>query len=227
MCGRFTLKTAPDQWGQLLLPIIDRTTVTDWRARYNIAPTQPIIAIVQDAATGGFLAQYFRWGLIPSWANDVTIGNRMINARAETVAEKPSFRKPLAQRRCAVIADGYYEWKQVEKRKQPYWIHRPDMSLFAMAGLWETNAKAAPTAIQSCALITTSASLGVSPVHDRMPVMLLGSDLRDWLDPTLPTPRIQSLLKSAPDDFLEAYPVDMRVNSAKFDGPESIERISP
>ncbi len=224
MCGRFTLKTAPDQWGQLLLPLIDNSVVaTNWSARYNIAPTQSIIALVQDAATGAIVADYFRWGLVPSWSKDLAIGSRMINARAETVAEKPSFKQPLVKRRCAIVADGYYEWRPEANRKQPYWIRRPNHAVFAMAGIWEANTKATEHAIRTCTIITTGASPAISAVHDRMPVAILGQALQSWLDPQLLPEQIQSLLQPAPNDFFEAIPVTSRVNNARFDGPECLE----
>lgn len=226
MCGRFTLKTPPDQWGQLLLPLLDTSRVEpQWQARYNIAPTQAIIAIVQDPATGKLMADYFRWGLVPSWASDLNIGNRMINARGETVSEKPSFRAALAKRRCAIVADGYYEWQTSGKLKQAYWVHRPNQAVFAMAGLWEVNAKATGQEVRSCTVITTNASQAISAVHDRMPVALIGNSLLEWVGPDLSAEKAQSMLHPADEDFFEAMAVSAKVNNARNEGSDCLQRV--
>ena len=180
MCGRFTLKTPPDQWGQLLLPLLDiEVAKANWGPRFNVAPTQNIVAIAVDCESAERFTDYFRWGLVPSWAEELSIGNRMINARAETISEKRSFTGPLKNRRCVVIADGYYEWKTEGKLKQPYWIHPPDGGVFAMAGLWETNRRATGQPVKSCTIITTAANEKLAEVHDRMPVVLVDEALAE------------------------------------------------
>ncbi|MFO0898004.1 MAG: SOS response-associated peptidase [Pirellulales bacterium] len=162
MCGRFTLRQVPHEWvKQLALPIFS--------PRYNIAPTQQVLAIRQRE--GIREAVELRWGLIPSWADDPKIGNRLINARAETVATKPAFRQAYKRRRCLILADGFYEWQKQGKTKQPYFIHRPDDQPFAFAGLWEWW-KGNVLEIASCTIITTEANELMRPLHDRMPVIL-------------------------------------------------------
>ncbi len=226
MCGRFTLKTPPDQWGQLLLPLLDiEAAKANWVPRYNVAPTQNIVAIAVDCESAERFTDYFRWGLVPSWAEDLSIGNRMINARAETIGEKPSFSGPLKTRRCLVIADGYYEWKTEGKLKQPYWIHPADGGVFAMAGLWETNGRATGQPIKSCTIITTAANEKMSEVHDRMPVVLVDEALQSWLNQSLSVADATSLLKAAPEEFLEMQAVDRRVNNARVDDEDCLRPV--
>lgn len=226
MCGRFTLKTPPDQWGQLLLPLLDvEAAKAQWVPRYNVAPTQNIVAIAVDCESAEQFTDYFRWGLVPSWAEDLSIGNRMINARAETIGEKRSFSGPLKSRRCLVIADGYYEWKTEGKLKQPYWIHPADGGVFAMAGLWETNRRATGQPVKSCTIITTSANEKTAEVHDRMPVILIDEALQSWLSQSLSVADATSLLKSAPEEFLDLQAVDRRVNNARIDDADCLRTV--
>jgi putative SOS response-associated peptidase YedK len=217
MCGRFTLKTPPSEWGQLLLPQLDVSAiVADWQPRYNIAPTQPIAAILatEDAH---YRAQYLRWGLVPFWADDLAVGNRMINARAETLADKPAFRTPLAKRRCAVVTDGYYEWHQRGKVKQPFWIHRADQHLFAFAGLWESNRKASQQEVLTATIITGNACEPLAPIHDRMPAILAGEALQKWLDPATSAADALKLLETARESEFEARPVSTHVNNPRHE----------
>lgn len=226
MCGRFTMKTPPDQWGQLLLPLLDiEVAKANWTPRYNVAPTQNIVAIAIDGESAKRFTDYFRWGLVPSWAEDLSIGNRMINARAETINEKRSFTGPLKNLRCVVIADGYYEWKTEGKLKQPYWIHPADGGVFAMAGLWETNRRATGQSVKSCTIITTSANERLAEVHDRMPVVLVDEALQSWLSQSLTTEVATSLLTSAPNDFFKTQAVDRRVNNARIDDAECLRPV--
>ena len=178
MCGRFTLRTPAsaiaEQFSLLEVP--------DLQPRFNIAPTQPVAVVRVDSplplgeAQGARFAQrelvFLHWGLVPSWADDPKIGNRMINARAETAAEKPSFRTAMRRRRCLIVADGFYEWKTVAKRRQPMFIHLRDGRPFAFAGLWESWEGADHSALESCTILTTSANDLVRPIHDRMPVII-------------------------------------------------------
>jgi putative SOS response-associated peptidase YedK len=185
--------------------------VNDWQPRYNIAPTQPIAAIVAD--NQAYRAQLMRWGLVPFWADDLAIGNRMINARAETLQEKPAFRGPLAKRRCAIVADGYYEWQKQAKAKQPFWIHRPQDRLFAFAGLWDTNRKASDQEVVSATIITTVASDTVSSIHDRMPAVLTPEALVRWLDPSTSASEAAALLADSRELEFEARAVSTHVNN--------------
>lgn len=226
MCGRFTLKTQPDQWGQLLLPLLDiEVAKADWSPRYNIAPTQNIVAIAVDCESAERFTDYFRWGLVPSWAEDLSIGNRMINARSETIDEKRSFAGPLKKHRCVVVADGYYEWKTEGKVKQPFWIHPADGGVIAMAGLWETNRRATGQPVKSCTIITTSANEKLVELHDRMPVVLSGEAVASWLDPRLAINDAKELLAPAADGLLESAAVDRRVNNARVDDPECLRFV--
>ena len=213
MCGRYTLKTPPAEWGQLLLPQLDVSSILDdWQPRYNIAPTQEIAAILATEHAG-YRAQRMRWGLVPFWADDLAIGNRMINARAETLAEKPAFRGPLAKRRCAIVADGYYEWQKQGKSKQPFWIHRPNDQLFAFAGLWDSNRKASDREVVSATIITGAASDTLSSIHDRMPAVLSPEALRTWLDPATSACEAAALLEESREIQFEARPVSTHVNN--------------
>lgn len=226
MCGRFTMKTPPDQWGQLLLPLMDIEVVkANWTPRYNVAPTQNIVAIAIESENAERFTDYFRWGLVPSWAEDLSIGNRMINARAETIGEKRSFAGPLKSRRCVVIADGYYEWKTEGKLKQPYWIHPSDGGVFAMAGLWETNRRATGQPVKSCTIITTAANEKLAEVHDRMPVVLVDEALQSWLSRGLSINEATGLLKAAPEAFFETLAVDRRVNNARVDDEDCLKPV--
>ena len=215
MCGRYSL-TAD------LAELAGRFEFDgDWEAferRYNIAPTQEVLTVVGgEKRRGGFM----RWGLIPSWAKDKSIGSRMINARAETVAEKPSFRTALRRRRCLVLADGFYEWQRVGKNKRPMRIVMRSGEPFAFAGLWETWRDPEGTVIPSCTIITTTPNDLLQSIHNRMPV-ILSKDFEDfWLDESVDDPTaLTSVLTPYPDDAMEAFEVSSLVNSVANDGPE-------
>lgn len=213
MCGRYTLKTPPSEWGQFLLPHLEVTSIVDdWQPRYNIAPTQEIAAIM-TSGPDAYRAQFLRWGLIPFWANELAIGNRMINARVETLAEKPAFRGLLAKRRCAIVADGYYEWQKQGKAKQPFWIHRPQNQLFAFAGLWDSNRKAGEREILSATIITSAATDVLASIHDRMPAVLSPEALKAWLDPNTSAADAVRLLQQSRELPLDARPVSTYVNN--------------
>ena len=195
------------------------------RPRYNIAPTQDV-PVVRSSGGGRAWAQ-LRWGLIPSWAKDPSMGSRMINARSETVAEKPSFRAAFKRRRCLVVADGYYEWQKLGKIKQPYYIHMRDDGPFALAGLWETwrgLPAEASDPLETCTIITTAANDATRPIHDRMPVILAPADYDLWLDPDMEDPQqIESLLGPYESDDLVASAVSTHVNSPKNDDPDCVK----
>ena len=238
MCGRFTLKTNPSEWGQLLLPNLDmgslQTVTADWQPRYNIAPTQSIIGLLaasssttsdSDRSQQAIVARAFRWGLVPFWADDLAIGNRMINARSETLADKPAFRTALARHRCIIPADGYYEWQVQGKQKQPFWIHRQDQQVFGFAGLWDRNRKASEQEIYSATIITAAATEALSPLHNRMPAILAGEALRAWLDPSTTATDAQELLNNHRESDLDAIPVTTHVNNPKHEDAQCLKGI--
>jgi putative SOS response-associated peptidase YedK len=193
--------------------------------RYNIAPTQAV-AVVR-AGEGGRRLDGLRWGLIPSWAKDEALGDRMINARAETLAEKPAFRSAFRARRCLIVADGFYEWRKVGGRKQPHCIAFRDRRPFGFAGLWERWEGGADGPVESCTIVTTSANEVVAPIHDRMPVILDPMEFTLWLDPGVTdTSRVADLLRPYAPDLLEAYPVSLLVNNPANDSPACTARLA-
>jgi putative SOS response-associated peptidase YedK len=224
MCGRFTLRVPASVVAEQFAVF----ETLPWRARYNIAPSQPVAAV--RLATASTKAErprelvWLRWGLIPSWADDPAIGNRLINARAETAAQKPAFRAAMRQRRCLVVADGFYEWQRTGKRKVPYLIRLRDESPFGFAGLWESWEGPDHSAIQSCTILTTEANDLVRPVHDRMPVIIAPSDYDRWLDPAVTNAQqLMPLLRPYPSDQMTAYAVNPLVNSPANDEPACVE----
>lgn len=215
MCGRFAFYSPTEATAALF----GATAPTDVEPRYNIAPTQYIAAVRGDGEDAREIAM-LRWGLVPFWAKDPSIGNRMINARAETVAEKPSFRAAYKKRRCLILADGFYEWQKVGDRKTPYFISLADGSPFAFAGLWENwNSKETDESLQTAAIITTAANEFMSALHSRMPVVMLPAHAGRWLDGDM------DLLGEVIDDApaMRAWPVDRRVNNARNEGADLIE----
>lgn len=237
MCGRFTLILKPEEvQNELHLGKVPEEV----HPRFNIAPSQPI-AVVTDPQTRD--VQLFRWGLIPFWAKDPGIGNRMINARSETLAEKPAFKTALARRRCLILADGFYEWHHPEKqgltgpgsegksrgktagRSIPYLFRLASGKPFAFAGLWDTWKSPEGEIISSCTIITTAANEHLSRFHDRMPVILDQDNLWKWLNPQASIPEVTSLLAPYPSDQITSHPVTPKVNSPAFDDPECIQPL--
>lgn len=215
MCGRFAFYS-PTEAAAALFGV---STSIEAKPRYNIAPTQDIAAIREDDNKQRELVM-LRWGLVPFWAKDPSIGNRMINARAETVAEKPSFRAAFRHRRCVVLADGFYEWRKQGDAKTPYFISLASGDPFALAGLWENwNDKATGETLQTATLITTSANDFMQPLHHRMPVVMQPDAADEWLAGS------PDLLEHATDRTpkLQAWPVDRRVNNARNEGKELID----
>ncbi len=216
MCGRFAFYS-PSEATAALFGVATSIEVVP---RYNIAPTQFIAAVRRDEQNTPELAM-LRWGLVPFWAKDPSIGNRMINARSETVAEKPSFRSAYRKRRCLILADGFYEWRKAADGKTPYFISGADGSPFAFAGLWESwSSKDSDESLESAAIITAAASDFMAQLHQRMPVVI-HPDLADrWLDgdPELLT----EVIENSPE--FQAWPVDRRVNNARNEGAELIDR---
>jgi len=221
MCGRFTLRAA----GHDVAEQFEVSEPGDWKPRYNIAPSQPVavVHVVAKDSSIRELAQ-LRWGLIPSWAKDPAIGNRLINARAETVADKPAFRVAFRRRRCLIIADGFYEWRKVGKGKIPYFFRLREDRPFAFAGLRESWQDSNNHSIESCTIITTSPNKTVQPIHNRMPVILDPKDYDLWIDPAVTQPELLlSVLCPCPSDELEAFPVSSIVNKPANDNPRCVE----
>lgn len=219
MCGRFTLTVDP---AELQDTFSDYTFPNKFAPRFNIAPSQPVLAIPNDDK---FKADFFIWGLIPMWAKDPTIGSRLINARGETLAEKPSFRGSYRHKRCLILADGFYEWKTVagKKTKTPYFIHMQDRKPFAFAGLWDHWEGPDGSDIKTCTIITTTPNEIMAPIHDRMPAILHPRDYKKWLDPAPQTPEsLQPLIKPFPAENMAVYAVSPMVNKATEDLPEMV-----
>ena len=217
MCGRYTLRTPIDS-------LVGTFEIEEYPSsitpNYNVAPTQEVAAVVEEDDQRKL--EMFHWGLIPSWAKDPAIGNKMINARAETVSEKPSFRSAFKKRRCLILADGFYEWKKTDDGKQPYHVKMENGSPFAFAGLWETWKDGEE--IRSCTIITTEANDLMKEIHHRMPVILPPEDYDMWLDLDFEEKEaLTSLLKPYPADAMEAYPVSRRVNKPSNNEPSVVE----
>ncbi|MCH8303057.1 MAG: SOS response-associated peptidase [Proteobacteria bacterium] len=207
MCGRFAFYSPSEATAALF----GATSSTEVIPRYNIAPTQFIAAVRTDAQGASELAM-LRWGLVPFWAKDPSIGNRMINARAETVAEKPSFRSAYKKRRCLILADGFYEWRKEGDGKTPYFISLADGSPFAFAGLWEDwNSKESDESLQSTAIITTAANDFMAQLHQRMPVVMLPEQAERWLGGDMEL--LSKVIDNSP--AFRAWPVDRKVNNAR------------
>ncbi len=222
MCGRFTL-TDPDA---NLAVQFNLSGIPDLQPRYNIAPTQPVAA-VRVVAEGTIREMVMlHWGLIPFWAKDPKIGSRMINARSETAAEKPAFRTAFRQRRCLVVADGFYEWQKTNGTKQPFYIRLRDARPFAFAGLWEHWKGPDDRVIESCTLLTTQPNDLLRQVHNRMPVILKPKDYDLWLDPQIQKAELlQPLLLPYPPEEMDAYAVSRYVNSPDNDTAKCIEPL--
>jgi putative SOS response-associated peptidase YedK len=231
MCGRYTLKTPPDQWGQLLLPLTEQGRSNEdsqawqsaWQPRYNIAPTQNVLAIrLHDDQA--WQVDSLRWGLVPNWASELSIGNRMINARSETIDEKRSFSNAFKKRRCLIVADGYYEWQKLKQGgKQACWIHPQDDRVMCFAGLWERNTKATDSLLKSCTIITTAASSDLSQIHDRMPAILSEEAAKIWMQPETELATVKQLLRPAEDGELSVRRVSSMVNNPRNESAECIE----
>lgn len=242
MCGRYTLISSEQELIEAF-ELAEGTGLPALPPRFNVAPTQdvPVIRVVKQGEGRGL--HLMRWGLIPSWAKDASIGSRMINSRAETAAEKPSFRTALRRRRCLIPCSGFYEWQAVAgkggesdkggksgkagQQKQPYYIRRRDGALMALAGLWERWCSPDGEEIESCTILTTEANELIRPLHDRMPVILRVEDFSLWLDPLMQDVRqLEPLLRPTPSEELTAYPVGRQVGNPRIDDSSCIEPIS-
>jgi len=222
MCGRFTLTTPSDELASAFPGFV---LPEDPHPRYNIAPGQDVLVVPN---LENRRAAMYRWGLVPAWAKDPAVGHRLINARAETLAEKPSFRIPFRKRRCLILSDGFFEWKKAGKSRMPYYVRAREGRPFAMAGLWDIWHPLSGDALRSCTIITTDANPLVRKVHDRMPAILNPADYLLWLAPETEkasSNELQTLLTPFPATEMEAYPVSSLVNSPRNDLPQCIEPV--
>ena len=219
MCGRFNLITD----AQGLVEFFNVLYCPELSPRYNIAPTQEVPAVV--LIEGARQVVMLHWGLVPSWAREPSIGNRLINARAETAASKPSFRTAFRRRRCLIPASGFYEWQMRSGVKQPYQIHPAGGGLMAFAGLWE-HWEAQGQVLRSCTILTTAANAAIAPLHDRMPVILDRADHATWLAAESSPEVLQALLKPCAEDWLIADPVSRHVNSPANDDSACIQPLT-
>lgn len=224
MCGRFTLR-APASVVAEHFAVFE---MPPFAPRFNIAPSQPVavVRLAPERAQPQRELVWLRWGLVPSWAKDPAVGNRMINARAETAAEKPAYRAAWRRRRCLVAADGFYEWQGRGKRKQPYFFHMRDDGPFAFAGLWESWEGPQHSHLESCTLLTTESNDLVRPIHDRMPVILAPDDYAQWLDVSIREPEsLLPLLRPYSSEEMAAHEVRTLVNNPRNDDPMCIEPV--
>lgn len=218
MCGRYSFT-------QVVETIADKFQVTEVppiSPRYNVAPTQEVTTVLLNSETSKRQIKMLRWGLIPSWAKDTKMGAKLINARGETVTEKPSFRAAFKKRRCLILADGFYEWRTEEGKKQPFYFRLENGEPFAFAGLWEHWEKGEGEPIETCTIITTEANELMRPIHDRMPVIISSQNYEQWLDPEKGK---TELLQPYPAEQMTVYPVSTQVNNSKIDRAECIQPI--
>ena len=224
MCGRYTVRG--------ILPVAELFGISlppeFQQPRYNLAPTQDVLVVRSAAdasgAKGGRRGDLLRWGLVPHWAEDPSVGNRMINARAETAAQRPAFRDAMKRRRCLVPADGFYEWQAVpgSKRKQPHLIRMKDDRPFGFAGLWESWGRG-DERLETFTILTTSPNELIAAIHDRMPVIVPPEEFDRWLDPAVPASDVADLLRPYPAEQMQAQPVGTRVNNPANDDPSCAE----
>ena len=215
MCGRYTL-TADAASIQLAFNL---DSIPDWQPRYNIAPSQLVPVITSKNARQ---LSFLKWGLVPSWAKDAAVGSKMINARAETAAEKPSFRAAFKHRRCLIPADGFFEWQG--SRKTPMYIYLENRTLFAFAGLWESRVNSDGSRLETCTILTTEANELIRPLHHRMAVILAPENYDVWLSPEkVETAALMSLLSAYPAENMRVYEVSRQVNHPANDCPAVIE----
>ena len=222
MCGRFSLRADP----RAIADEFDVAEIPELPRRYNIAPATPIASIRVDPRTAKRELIFVNWGLVPSWADDPKIGARMINARAETIDQKNSFKHPFKRKRCLVIADGFYEWRSTGEGKRPFFIHRQDDRPFAFAAIWDNWGRDGGE-FESASIITTEPNELMKPIHDRMPVILAREDYAEWLDPNEnDIVSLKTLLRACSPEGWEAYPVDPVVNNPRNDVEACIARVA-
>lgn len=217
MCGRFALAATGEEVAEhYQLPEVPFVV-----PRYNIAPTQPVAA-VRLSGSGAREMTFFQWGLIPSWAKDPSMGSKMINARSETAEEKPAFRAAFKRRRCLLPATGFFEWRAVDGRKQPMYIHAAGGGLFSLAGLWEIWQSPDGGMLETCTILTTSPNALMEPIHNRMPVIIDPPDYAMWLAADTPLDQLHHLLRPFDAAPLDAFPVGTAVNKPQNDTPDII-----
>jgi putative SOS response-associated peptidase YedK len=223
MCGRFVLMTP----GKSLAEHFRLAEEPSLEPRYNIAPTQPVAIIKPQAGTPLRELKIVRWGLIPFWAKDAKMGARLINARSETAADRPAFRAAFKMRRCLIPADGFYEWKKLEKGRAPYLVALSNRLPFAFAGLWESWKSPDRELIESCTILTTDANELIQSIHDRMPAILSPSDYELWLNPdTKTTESLKHILRPFPSEEMIMFPVSGKVNKASYDAADCVEPLT-
>jgi putative SOS response-associated peptidase YedK len=224
VCGRYSLAT-PD-----LSRLRERFPVgetVDLRSRYNVAPGDDVLAVTTDR-TGRPRGEMLRWGLVPPWSATSAGGAKMINARAETVAERPAYRTAFERFRCLIIADGFYEWRRSDGgQKEAFHITRADRAPFAFAGMWSVWHRDEPDAVRSCTIITTAANSAIAPLHDRMPVILSQEEEEAWLEPSTPTGALRGLLSGLSPEQTSVRQVGRAVNDARYDGPDCLADPAP
>jgi putative SOS response-associated peptidase YedK len=227
MCGRFTQH---HDTAEIEARFGAQAVLFDPGPRYNIAPSQPIAVVVTEASTRERIVDGFQWGLVPLWAKDPAVGNKMINARSETVAEKPAFKNALKKRRCILPADGFYEWDKIGGTRQPYHFHRRDGKLFGFAGLWEEwkRPESDSPPLYTCTILTTQANATVGQIHERMPVILQSPDDEAlWLDTEMQeVGELLPLFAPYPDAEMEAFAVSKRINTPAIDDPELLSHAT-
>ena len=230
MCGRYNVLTSAQGFLDLLQILVRLDSSLENTPRYNISPTQGVLTVYRPYPNSAVHLAELRWGLIPHWAKEMSIGNRLINARAETAAIKPAFRAAYQSKRCLIAADGWYEWKKTNGHKQPYNIRRQDRLPFYFAGLWESwkgRVGEESVLLYSCTILTAEACESLIALHPRMPVVLAPEHYEQWLDSGLTeTHSIQAIIQSRPMDIFEAYPVSNCVNKPSDNLPKCIEPIS-
>jgi putative SOS response-associated peptidase YedK len=235
MCGRFVAASPPAEIAAYFgveAMAEELTSGEGAEPNYNVAPTSDVFVVYEDGGLRRLDA--FHWGLVPSWAKEIKVGNRMINARAETIATKGAFKSSFAKRRCIIPADGFYEWKKLpgQKTKQPYFIHRPDGEPYAFGGLWAEwrgkDSAGEPLTLRSATIITGEPNEKMAEIHDRMPLILPPSAWDDWLDPGLnDLDRLGSFLVPAPASLIAFHPVSTEVNNVRNSGPQLMDEMTP
>jgi putative SOS response-associated peptidase YedK len=226
MCGRYTLSAGHEALARAFLAEFAEELKASWKFRYNIPPGTGILAIHEDRDRGGRKGDIFHWGLVPGWAKDPNVGYKLINARSETIADKPSYRDAYRYRRCLVPASGFYEWDRTKSPRQPFYFHPRESEFMAMAGIWEHWMHPCGSEILSVSLITTQANSTVGKIHHRMPVILAPSEWDQWLDTSnVKAEGLEQLMAPRPDDFLAAHPVTTRVNKTDSDEAALIEEV--
>jgi putative SOS response-associated peptidase YedK len=220
VCGRYTLATPDPTAVRARFPVGESVEI---RRRYNVAPGDDVLAVTSDR-DGCPRGELLRWGLVPSWAKGPSLGLKMINARVETAAERPAFRRAFERYRCLIIADGFYEWQPaISGPKQPFHITRADGDLFAFAGLWSVWHAPDGSRLRTCAIITTAANSAIAPLHDRMPVILAPDAESTWLDNATPVDQLRQILPGLAPAHTGCHAVGFAVNDARYDGPECLE----